>query len=71
MSRRRGLFFKTGAEAYHHQNAPFMRTVAAVNTAGSALLLLVGIVYFFPPPIVCFAVMLLSFAGSLVGKAPA
>lgn len=77
MNKRQRLFLKVGAyaclvtAALHHQNASFMRAVAAVDALGSAQLLVVGIVYFFPPPIACFAVMLLGFAGSLLGKTAA
>ena len=49
------------------QDAAFMRRASAVCLFGTGALLVVSLVYFFLPPIVCAAVATAGFAGALLG----
>jgi len=53
------------------RDASFMRRASAVCLFGTGALLVVSLVYFFLPPIVCVAVATAGFAGALAGGSQA
>jgi hypothetical protein len=50
-------------------DAAFMRAATLLNALGAALLLALSIVYFFPPPTICLALVCGFFLAALPGRA--